>query len=134
MSLGAVFSIFAAFYYWIGKMSGRQYPELAGKIHFWITFIGVNMVFFPQHFLGMQGMPRRYIDYPDEFAFFNKISSYGSYVTAVGVVLFLGIVIYTFTKGKKCADNPWGSGADTLEWTLPSPPPFHQFEELPVIK
>lgn len=134
MSLGAVFSIFAAFYYWIGKMSGRQYVEWAGKLHFVITFIGVNLVFFPQHFLGLQGMPRRYVDYPDEFSFFNQISTWGSYVTAVGVVLFLGIVIHTLGWGRKCADNPWGSGADTLEWTLPSPPPFHQFEELPVIK
>ncbi len=134
MSLGAVFSIFAAYYYWIGKMSGRQYPEWAGKLHFFITFIGVNMVFFPQHFLGIAGMPRRYIDYPDEYAYWNHISSLGSYVTAAGVVLFLGIVVYTFAKGKKCPDNPWGSGAETLEWTLPSPPPFHQFEELPKIK
>lgn len=134
MSLGAVFSIFAGFYYWFGKMSGRQYPEWAGKLHFVITFIGVNLVFFPQHFLGIAGMPRRYVDYPDEYSYFNAMSSWGSYLTAVGVVLFLWIVIYTFTKGKKCADNPWGSGADTLEWTLPSPPPFHQFEELPVIK
>ncbi len=134
MSLGAVFSIFAAFYYWIGKMSGHQYPELAGKIHFWITFIGVNLVFFPQHFLGLAGMPRRYVDYPDAYAYWNQISSIGSYITGVGVVLFLGIVIYTFARGKKCPDNPWGVGAETLEWTLPSPPPFHQFEELPRIK
>jgi len=134
MSLGAVFAIFAGFYYWIGKMSGRQYPERAGKLHFWITFIGVNMVFFPQHFLGMAGMPRRYVDYPDVYEFWNMISSFGSYLTAGGVVLFLGIIVYTFAAGRKCPDSPWGEHADTLEWTLPSPPPFHQFEVLPKIK
>ena len=134
MSLGAVFAIFAGFYYWFGKMSGRQYPEWAGKLHFWITFIGVNLVFFPQHFLGAAGMPRRIIDYPDAYSYWNAISSYGSYLTGAGVLLFIGIVIYTFVWGKKCSDNPWGVGADTLEWTLTSPPPFHQFEELPKIK
>jgi cytochrome c oxidase subunit I len=134
MSLGSVFAIFTGFYYWIGKMSGRQYPEWAGKLHFWITFIGVNMIFFPQHFLGLAGMPRRYVDYPDVYAFWNYVSSLGAKITGVGVVLFLGIVVYTFTKGKKCPPNPWGEGATTLEWTLPSPPPFHQFEELPKIK
>ncbi|MCH7631034.1 MAG: cytochrome c oxidase subunit 1, partial [Proteobacteria bacterium] len=134
MALGSVFAIFAGFYYWIGKMSGRQYPEWAGKLHFWITFVGVNMVFFPQHFLGIAGMPRRYVDYPDAYAFWNWLSSIGSYITAAGVVFFLGIVIYIFTKGKKCPDSPWGDYADTLEWTLSSPPPLHQFEVLPKIK
>ncbi|HXV73880.1 MAG TPA: cbb3-type cytochrome c oxidase subunit I, partial [Sphingomonadales bacterium] len=134
MSLGSVFAIFMGFYYWIGKMSGRQYPEWAGKLHFWITFIGVNMVFFPQHFLGLAGMPRRYVDYPDVYAFWNAISSFGAMITGVGVVFFLGLVVYTFKKGRKCPDNPWGGEPTTLEWTLPSPPPFHQFEELPKIK
>ena len=134
LSLGAVFAIFAGFYYWIGKMSGRQYPEWAGKLHFWITFIGVNLVFFPQHFLGHAGMPRRYVDYPDGFTFWNQVSSFGAYITAVGVVLFLGIVAYTLLAGRRAEANPWGEGATTLEWTLPSPPPFHQFERLPVIR
>lgn len=134
MSLGSAFGIFMAFYYWIGKMSGRQYPEWAGKLHFWITFVGVNMVFFPQHFLGLAGMPRRYIDYPDVYAFWNYVSSLGAKITAVGIVFFLGLVIYTLRRGKKCPANPWGGEPTTLEWTLTSPPPFHQFEELPKIK
>jgi heme/copper-type cytochrome/quinol oxidase subunit 1 len=134
MSMGALFGIYAAFYYWIGKMSGRQYNETLGKLHFWITFIGVNLIFFPQHFLGLAGMPRRIPDYPDAYAGFNMISSIGSYATAVGTVLFIYIAIRTITAGEKCPDNPWGESADTLEWTLPSPPPFHQFEELPRIR
>ena len=134
MSLGAVFSIFAGFYYWIGKMSGRQYPETLGKLHFWLTFIGVNIVFFPQHFLGLAGMPRRIVDYSDAYAFWNYVSSLGAYLSAAGVLLFLYIVYKTFKSGEKCPDSPWGKGATTLEWTLTSPPPFHQFNELPKIK
>jgi cytochrome c oxidase subunit 1 len=134
MSMGALFSVFAGFYYWIGKMSGRQYPETLGKIHFWMTFVGVNLIFFPQHFLGLAGMPRRYVDYPDAFAGWNYVSSIGSYISAAGALLFLFIVFRTLTAGKKCPDNPWGDGATTLEWTLSSPPPFHQFEQLPRIK
>ncbi|MBT6429784.1 MAG: cytochrome c oxidase subunit I, partial [Rhodospirillaceae bacterium] len=134
MSMGALFGIYAAFYYWIGKMSGRQYNETLGKWHFWITFIGVNVIFFPQHFSGLAGMPRRIPDYPDAYAGFNMISSLGSYLTGVGTLLFIYIAYKTITSGEKCPDNPWGESADTLEWTLPSPPPFHQFEELPRIK
>ncbi len=134
MSMGALFSIFAGFYYWIGKMSGRQYPETLGKIHFWLTFIGVNLLFFPQHFLGLAGMPRRYIDYPDAFAGWNYMSSLGAYVSGLGALAFLLVVWRTFRAGEKCPANPWGEGATTLEWTLPSPPPFHQFETLPKIK
>ena len=134
MSMGALFLIFGAFYYWIGKMSGRQYPERLGKLHFWITFIGVNLTFFPMHFLGVAGMPRRIPDYPDAFADWNMVASIGSYISFAGVILFLYILWRTFTAGEKCADNPWGEGATTLEWTLSSPPPFHSYEELPVIK
>ncbi len=133
MSLGAVFAAFAGFYYWIGKMSGRQYPEIAGQIQFWIMFIGANLTFFPQHFLGLAGMPRRIPDYPDAFAGWNYISTIGALIGFAGAILFLGIVFYTLKWGKKCPNNPWGSGADTLEWTLPSPPPFHTFEQVPVI-
>jgi len=133
MSMGALFSIFAGFYYWIGKMSGRQYPETLGKLHFWVTFIGVNLLFFPQHFLGLAGMPRRIPDYPDVFAGWNMVSSIGAYVTAFGTLIFLLVCLRTFTAGRKCADNPWGDGATTLEWTLSSPPTFHQFSELPRI-
>jgi cytochrome c oxidase subunit 1 len=134
LSMGALFSMFAGFYYWIGKMSGRQYPETLGKIHFWITFIGVNIAFFPQHFSGLAGMPRRIPDYPDAFAGWNMISSVGSYISAFGALFFLFVIFRTFTAGEKAADNPWGEGATTLEWTVSSPPPFHTFEELPEIK
>jgi cytochrome c oxidase subunit 1 len=134
LSLGAVFSIFGGFYYWISKMSGREYPEWAGKVHFWTTFVGVNVTFFPQHFLGLAGMPRRYPDYPDAFALWNQVSSIGAFISYASTIFFVGVVIYTLTAGKKTVNNPWGVGATTLEWTLPSPPPFHTFEDLPVIE
>ena len=134
LSLGAVFSIFAGFYYWIGKMSGHQYPETLGKIHFWITFIGVNLTFFPQHFLGLAGMPRRYVDYPDAFAGWNMVSSIGAYIGGFSMLLFLYICYRTFTSKEHLADNYWGEGATTLEWTQTSPPAFHTFEVLPRIR
>ena len=134
LSLGAVFAIFAGWYYWFPKMYGYMYNEGIAKLHFWVTFIGVNLVFFPQHFLGLAGMPRRYIDYPEVFAGWNQISSYGSYLSAVGVLIFLYGVFEAFAKKRLAGDNPWGVGATTLEWTLSSPPPFHQFSTLPVIK
>jgi cytochrome c oxidase subunit 1 len=134
LSLGAVFAIFAGFYYWFPKMSGYMYNEFLGHVHFWVTFIGVNLVFFPQHFLGMQGMPRRYVDYPDAFAGWNYISSIGSYISAAGVLVFLVMLAEAFMRKRAAAANPWGPGATTLEWTLPSPPPFHQFNELPRVK
>ncbi|HBC53475.1 MAG TPA: cytochrome c oxidase subunit I, partial [Alphaproteobacteria bacterium] len=134
MSMGALFGIFCGFYYWFGKMSGRVYSEVLGKLHFWITFIGVNMIFFPQHFLGLAGMPRRYVDYPDAFAGWNMVSSIGAYVTFGGTILFLLTVAHAFLRNQRCPDNPWGEHATTLEWTLSSPPPFHQFNVLPKIK
>ena len=134
LSLGAVFAIFAGWYYWFGKMFGVQYKEWIGQLHFWVTFVGVNLVFFPQHFLGLSGMPRRYVDYPDAYAGWNNVSSIGSYISAVGVAIFLYGVFEAFAAKRKVADNPWGEGATTLEWTLSSPPPFHQFNELPRIK
>jgi len=134
LSLGAVFAIFAGWYYWIGKMSGRQYPEWAGKLHFFTTFIGVNLLFFPQHFLGLAGMPRRIPDYPDAYAGWNHISSIGAYISGASSVFFVMIAIYTIFWGKKAEANPWGEGADTLEWHLSSPPPFHQFDIQPVVK
>jgi cytochrome c oxidase subunit I len=134
LSLGAVFAIFAAWYYWFPKITGYMYNETIGKVHFWVTFVGVNVLFFPQHFLGLAGMPRRYIDYPEVFAGWNRVSSYGSYISAFGVLIFLFGVFSAYAKKVKAADNPWGEGATTLEWTLPSPPPFHQFNTLPVIK
>ena len=132
MSLGAVFGIFAGIYFWIGKMSGRQYPEWAGKLHFWTMFIGANLTFFPQHFLGRQGMPRRYIDYPEAFAYWNHLSSIGAFLSFGSFVFFLGVVFYTLRYGQKITvNNYWNEYADTLEWTLPCPPPEHTFEQLP---
>jgi len=134
LSLGAVFAIFAGWYYWFPKMFGYMYNETIAKVHFWVTFVGVNLVFFPQHFLGLQGMPRRYVDYPDAFAGWNYISSVGSYLSGFGVLIFLFGVALAFIRKEAAANNPWGPGATTLEWTLTSPPPFHQFEVLPKIK
>ena len=134
LSLGAVFAIFAAWYYWFPKMFGYMYSEFLGKLHFWVMFIGVNLVFFPQHFLGLAGMPRRYIDYPDAFAGWNYVSSIGSYISMVGVVIFFIGIVEAFMKKRVAGNNPWGEGADTLEWQLSSPPPYHQWEKLPQIK
>ncbi len=134
LSLGAVFGIFGGMYYWLGKMCGRQYPEWLGKLHFWITFIGVNLTFFPQHFLGLQGMPRRYPDYPDALAGWNMVSSLGAYLSFAGAVLFILLLVYTLTSGRRVAENYWGPGATTLEWTVPSPPAFHTFDEIPEVK
>jgi cytochrome c oxidase subunit 1 len=134
LSLGAVFAIFAGWYYWFPKITGYMYSEFWGKLHFWLTFAGVNIIFFPQHFLGIAGMPRRIADYPDAYAGWNYVSSVGSYISAAGVVVFLIGMTFAFSRKEKAANNPWGPGATTLEWTLPSPPPFHQFEVLPRIK
>jgi cytochrome c oxidase subunit 1 len=134
LSLGAVFGIFAAMYYWLGKMTGRRYPEWAGKVHFWTTFVGVNLTFFPQHFLGIAGMPRRYIDYPDAYSHWNWWSSMGSYLSLVSTVFFVAMLLYTLAAGRRVAENYWGEGATTLEWSVSSPPPFHSYEELPQIK
>ena len=136
LSLGAVFALFAAFYYWCGKMFGRQYPEWMGQVHFWLTFVGVNLIFFPQHFLGLQGMPRRYIDYPDGFEFWNHISSYGAYLTGLATLWFIVVVFYTLLFGRKPEGNYWNVQPQcfTLEWSLPSPPPFHQFDIQPKVK
>jgi len=133
LSLGAVFSIFTGFYYWFEKMSGVKYNEALGAAHFWLFFIGTNVIFFPQHFLGLQGMPRRYVDYPEAFAFWNKVSSLGYLVMAAGMVVFLLMLAEAFVRRRRGVANPWGEGATTLEWTLPSPPPFHQYNELPVV-
>jgi cytochrome c oxidase subunit 1 len=133
LSLGAVFSIFAAWYYWFPKITGRVIPDWIGCWHFWFAFVSANLVFFPQHFLGLAGMPRRYIDFPAAFTGWNFISSIGSYLSAVAMVLFLYGIFRAFTSSERAADNPWGAGATTLEWTLSSPPPFHQFNTLPVI-
>ena len=132
MSLGAVFAIFAGIYFYLPKMSGRMYPEWAGHVHFWMMFIGANITFFPQHFLGRQGMPRRYIDYPDAYAYWNYVSSMGAFLSFASFLFFIGVLFYTLFAGKRVTvNNPWNEFADTLEWTLPCPPPEHTFETLP---
>jgi cytochrome c oxidase subunit 1 len=134
LSLGAVFAIFGGWYYWFPKMTGYMYSEPVGKLHFWLTFIGVNVAFFPQHFLGLAGMPRRIVDYPDAFFGWNFISSLGSYISGLGTLVFFFGLAQAFIRKERAAANPWGPGATTLEWTLPSPPPFHQYDTLPLIR
>nr|ADT62139.1 cytochrome oxidase subunit 1 [Isoetes engelmannii] len=139
LSMGAVFALFAGFYYWIGKISGLQYPETLGEIHFWITFFGVNLTFFPMHFLGLAGMPRRIPDYPDAYAEWNALSSFGSYVSVIGIIGFFVVVFFTLISSNKCAPSPWGeegtNETTTLEWMVQSPPAFHTFSsEVPAIK
>jgi len=140
LSMGAVFGLVAAFYYWIGKMSGYQYPENLGRMHFWITFVGVNLTFFPMHFLGLAGMPRRIPDYPDAYIGWNEIASFGSWVSFFGFLFFFYVIYETFTGDLRCPANPWAFAdrdqevAMTLEWTQSSPPVFHTYEELAHIK
>jgi cytochrome c oxidase subunit 1 len=110
-----------------------RYNETLAVVHFWLTFVGVNVVFFPQHFLGLQGMPRRSIDYPRAFAYWNHVSSMGYLIALAGLVVFLVVLAEAAIRRRPARANPWGEAATTLEWTLPSPPPFHQFNELPVI-
>ncbi len=131
MAIAAIFSMFAGYFYWIGKMCGRQYNEFWGRVQFWVFFIGVNVTFFPQHFSGFAGMPRRIPDYPAPYAPWNMISSIGAAITAFGTLLFFIIVWRTFTSGEKAEANPWGEGATTLEWTVASPAPFHTHEDMP---
>ncbi len=133
LSLGAVFAIFAGFYFWFPKITGYTYNETLGKLHFWITFVGVNLAFFPMHFLGLAGMPRRIADYPVPFADWNYVSSIGAFIAGAGTLVFLVMLAEAFLARRKAEDNPWGVGATTLEWTLPSPPPFHSYNELPRI-
>ena len=131
---GALWGIIAAVFYWLPKWTGKMYNERLAKIHFWIATISVNITFFPQHFLGLAGMPRRIPDYPDAYAGWNLVSTYGSYISFAATLIFLFAIVYALFFGKKEVANPWGEGADTLEWTLSSPPPFHQFETLPKFK
>lgn len=134
LSLGAVFAIFAGWYYWFEKIWGVKYNSILARLQFLFFFVGANVIFFPQHFLGLQGMPRRYVDYADGFAFWNGVSSFGYLIMLVGMVLFFAVLIEAAIRRRKADANPWGEGATTLEWTLSSPPPFHQFNELPRIK
>jgi cytochrome c oxidase subunit 1 len=133
LSLGAVFALFSGFYYWFPKMSGKMYNELLGKLHFWVFFVGVNVLFFPMHFLGANGMPRRIPDYPDAFTYWNHIATTGYVIMAIGMGFFFVNLFLSLASGRRAGDNPWGEGATTLEWTLSSPPPYHQFETLPKV-
>jgi cytochrome c oxidase subunit 1 len=134
MVAGALFSAFAAVYFWIPKWTGTMYNEKLGKIHFWLTMIGFNLTFFVQHFLGLAGMPRRIPDYNLQFADFNMVSSLGSFLMGGSQLLFVYIVWQCYRgNGEKSSANPW-DGAEGLEWTLPSPPPYHTFENPPEVK
>lgn len=131
LSSAAIFAIFAAFYYWFGRMCGRQYNEVYGRIHFGITFLGVNLTFFPQHFLGLAGMLRRVVDYPNVFTSWNFISSVGAYVSVAGGLFFFFIIWDTVRRGQTVVGNYWGDGATSLEWTVVPPPPLLGKEEVP---
>ena len=146
LSMGAVFALFSAWYFWIPKMLGLNYNILLGKAHFWILFIGVNLTFFPQHFLGLQGMPRRISDYPDAFAGWNLISSFGSITSVIATWLFLNILYKQLTQGETESRYPWYNPQffidliqillnriyTSLEWCLDSPPKPHAFASLPL--
>ncbi|MDH3947535.1 MAG: cytochrome c oxidase subunit I [Gammaproteobacteria bacterium] len=130
---GAVFAIIAGAYYWLPKWTGNMYDEKLSKWHFWLSVISVNVLFFPQHFLGLAGMPRRIPDYAVQFAEFNMMSSIGGFIFGLSQLLFLYIVIKSIRGGAKATDNVW-EGADGLEWTVPSPAPYHTFETPPAVK
>ena len=145
--MGAVFALFAGFYFWAPKIIGKTYNDLLGKIHFWTMFVGVNLTFFPQHFLGLSGMPRRIPDYPDAFSIWNAVSSFGSLISVVATILFGYVVYDLFVNGKEVSNNPWAvpsfftsinqfknetQSANSIEWALYSPVPFHAFNMLPL--
>lgn len=142
--MGAVFGIFSGFYYWVGKITGYAYPEFWGRVHFWVMFVGVNLTFFPQHFLGLAGFPRRYSDFPDAYAGWNYLSSFGSIISVVGILIFLFVITKILTDKKAVTGNYWaipeffnyaqdGKVVESLEWSQNSPPVFHTFNELPYI-
>ncbi|MBI3917011.1 MAG: cbb3-type cytochrome c oxidase subunit I, partial [Betaproteobacteria bacterium] len=130
---GSLFAIFAGAYFWMPKWTGHMYDETLGKWHFWLSLIFFNITFFPMHFLGLAGMPRRIPDYALQFADFNMVASIGGFGFGLTQLIFLAAVIKCIRGGEKAPDKPW-EGADTLEWTLPSPPPYHSFETPPVVK
>jgi cytochrome c oxidase subunit 1 len=130
LSLGAVFAIFAAWYYWFPKMTGYMYSPLIARTHFWVTFVGVNLVFFPQHFLGLAGMPRRIPDYATQFTDWNMVSSIGGWVYGVSQLLFVYVIWKCIHAEEPAPARPW-EGARGLEWELSSPPPYHSWEEPP---
>ena len=129
---GSIFSIMAAVYYWIPKWTGNMYDERLGKLHFWLSFIGVNVTFFPQHWIGLAGMPRRIPDYALQFADWNMISSVGAFLFGASQILFLFIVLKTVMGGKKATPEVW-EGSRGLEWTVESPAPYHTFTTPPKV-
>lgn len=131
---GALFSLFAATYYWLPKWTGHMYSEFWGKTHFWTSLIFFNITFFPMHFLGLAGMPRRYPDYALQFAGWNEVASIGAFLFGISQILIVVNVIRCIRGGEKAPASPWGESADTLEWTVPSPAPFHTFEEPPIVR
>jgi len=131
---GSLFALFAGFYYWSPKWTGHMYSETRGKIHFWNSLFWFNVTFFPMHFLGLAGMPRRYADYPAQFTDFNMIASIGAFGFGLAQVYFLFFVVLPSIRGgEKATAKPW-DGAEGLEWTVPSPAPFHTFETPPMVK
>jgi cytochrome c oxidase subunit 1 len=130
---GAIFSITAAVYYWLPKWCGRMYNETMAKTHFWIAFIGLNVTFFPMHFSGLAGMPRRIPDYNLMFADWNMISSVGAFLFGAAQLLFLFNIITTIRSGKKATDEVW-ENPEGLEWTVASPAPYHTFSTPPEVK
>jgi len=130
---GSVLALMAAVYYWLPKWTGHMYNERLGKWHFWLTIISFNLTFFPQHFLGLAGMPRRIPDYALQFTDFNQWSTVGAFILGVSQLLWLYVVVKTIRGGERATDKVW-EGADGLEWTLPSPPPYHTFAVAPKIK
>jgi cytochrome c oxidase subunit I len=131
---GSLFALFAGLYYWLPKWTGHMYSETLGKWHFWLSMIFFNITFFPMHFLGLAGMPRRYADYNMQFADFNAIASVGAFGFGLTQLLLLYIIIKCIQGGPKAAANPWESQQGGLEWTVPSPAPFHTFETPPEFK
>lgn len=130
---GALFAIFSGVYFWLPKWTGHMYDETLGKWHFWLSMVFFNLTFFVMHFLGLAGMPRRIPDYATQFAEFNMIATIGAFGFGFSQLLFLYVVIKCIKGGAKAPAKPW-EGADTLEWTLPSPAPYHSFETPPVVK
>ena len=130
---GALFGIISGVYYWLPKWTGHYYNENLGKFHFWMSFIGVNVTFFPMHFVGLAGMPRRIPDYALQFADFNAIATVGAFVFGFSQLIFLFLLIKTIRGGEKATDQVW-EGAEGLEWTIPSPAPYHTFAEPPHVK
>jgi cytochrome c oxidase subunit 1 len=132
MVAGSLFAFFGGAYYWIPKWSGTMYNETLGKVHFWSSLISFNVTFFPMHFLGLAGMPRRIPDYATQFTDWNEIATIGAFGFGASQLIFLCAVVQAIRSGEPAPAKPW-EGADTLEWTVPSPAPYHTFEIPPRI-